>query len=209
MKQTAYVINLDRRPDRWLRTQALWSPWLDLIRVPAVDMPGNGALGCKLSHCQLAESLLSNADMVLILEDDSTPLPAFKKIGLACIEEAQAHVNDWDWINGGAFTDLSKIGLPRAELSPSPSRLFVCASYAHNTHFCLYNRRTLPILKASLDSPVPVDMFLAREATEKWIPFRLLATQTDSESDIRRPFPDQHLWYDDTERMLEQFRPTE
>lgn len=159
-------------------------------------------MGCKLSHVTCAEFLLRDESCVIILEDDATPLPAFEQIGLDCINEAWEWRKSWDYINLGPLLDLSKIGMPRADLSPSLSRLFLRTTYSHNTSAVLYNKRSLPLLQASLDDPVPIDMYLGRNSVDQWTPIRLLSKQTDSESDIRKKFPGQNSWYADTEKML-------
>jgi len=51
---TAYVINLDHRKARWEQMQAEWSAHFDLVRIPGVYLPGNGAAGCKMSHRMIA-----------------------------------------------------------------------------------------------------------------------------------------------------------
>lgn len=201
MKPTAYVLNLDRRPDRWQRTQELWFPYFDLVRCSAVDLP-DGARGCKLSHCQYAAGALAKDAMAIVLEDDAVPTRGCSEIGLKCIEEARTHLSDWDFIMGGAFLDLSPIRMPKAELTATDSPLFLRSSYGHNTHFMLYNHRSLPILQASLSSPLPVDIFIGRNAHDLWVPKELLARQDFSPSDIRVPFPNQHKLYDLSEQML-------
>lgn len=201
-KPTAYVINLDRRKDRWQRTQELWSEFFELVRCPAVDLP-DGARGCKLSHVQYAASALAKDAMAIILEDDAIPADAFKDIGLECICQARRHVDDYDAINLSPLLDLSDIRLPRAELNPSDSPLFLRTTYSHSTNFVIYNHRTLPILRDSLTSQLPIDMYLGVHAFQ-WVPIRLLATQSFDDSDIRKPFPNQHAFYDLSAEMLNQ-----
>lgn len=208
-KPIAHVINLARRPERWQRTQELWSPWLELVRFPAIDVPDNGALGCKKSHYQLASTLLTELqaeEIAVILEDDNLPSEWMWKIGSRCIEEAKQHVAEWDFVNCSPLLDLTPIHMPCATLSPTVSPLFLRASYAHQTNFMIYNRRSLPLLKASLNSNLPIDMWIARHAECLWVPVRLLSTQDDSASDIRAPFPGQSTWYDLTRKQLETMR---
>lgn len=207
-KPIAYVINLDRRKDRWQRTQQLWSPFFELVRCSAVDLP-DGARGCKLSHCQYAAGALARDTIAIILEDDAIPTPEMGALGMAYIAEAHWHnngtVNDWDAINLSPLLDLSAIGLPRAELFLTESPLFLRCSYSHSTNMVLYNHRSLPILRDSLTSQLPVDMFLTRNCSSQWTPRRLLATQSFEDSDIRKPFKDQHSWYAKSAEMLEAY----
>jgi GR25 family glycosyltransferase involved in LPS biosynthesis len=204
----AYVINLDRRKDRWERVQRLWSPYFDLRRVPATEVTDNGikngAFGCKLSHIHVAEKYLKAEDSIIVLEDDAEPTKWFQEIGNACINSARHFIDEWDYINCGAFLDLKPIGLTCATLSKSPSCYFFKSTYSHNTHMVMYNKKTKPILQASIRSLLPVDMFLGKKAKNQWVPIHLLATQDNSPSDIRKPHKDQHLWYGLSERILEQ-----
>lgn len=201
IRPVAHVINLDRRPDRWLDCQQAWSPFFDLVRFPAVD-DAKGARGCKLSHVRLAEHVLADHAFLLVLEDDATPTPAFARLGLDCLAQAQQHLFDWDCCLLGAFLDLSPIRLKRATLTPTDSPLFLKSDYGHNTHAVLYNHRSLPLLQASLTSPLPVDMWIGSNAHDLWVPVRTLARQSFSQSDIREPFPNQHKLYDLSDERL-------
>lgn len=207
MNLKAYCINLDRRPERWARTQELWSPYFDLVRVSAVDTPSNGAIGCKGSHNLTAEKALQHSNVGIILEDDAVPTEHFNRIGMECIDEAIAHVNEWDVIFCGPYLDLRPVGMARASLSKTLSPMFLGASYAHQTHFMLYNDKSLPLLGASLGSNLPIDMFIARSNARKWIPIRLLATQADGESDVGHAFKGAALLYKLSAEMLEQKVP--
>jgi len=80
-----YVINLDRRPDRWERVQRDWAETgvpIPLTRWPACDgrdfRPpaswdvGRAAYGCWLSHLSILIDMVRTClDNVLILEDDA------------------------------------------------------------------------------------------------------------------------------------------
>lgn len=207
MKPVAYVINLDRRPDRWQRTQDLWSPYFDLVRCPAVDLP-DGARGCKLSHCQYAAGALTKDAMAIILEDDSVPTPEMATLGMECIDQARRHLFQWDTANLSPLLDLSGIGVASgaafspAHLFPTESPLFLRASYSHSTNFVLYNHSTLRLLQESLTSRLPIDMYLGRNCQSQWVPIRLLATQSFEDSDIRKPFDGQREWYAKSAAML-------
>lgn len=205
MKPLAYVINLDRRQDRWQRTHGLWSPFFRLVRVPAIDMPNDGARGCKMSHVQYADRALAVDTMAIILEDDCIPTSNMSAIGMECIAEARKHINDYDSINLSPLLDLSAIGLPCAHLSPSESPLFLRCTYSHSTNFVIYNHRSLPILRDSLLNHVPIDMYLGRECQSQWTPIRLLCTQSFEDSDIRAPFDFQKSAYAKSAEMLNQF----
>lgn len=88
---STYVINLDRRPERWQAFCESWPhdwPYSPPVRVSAVDSqlcpapswwtPGQGAWGCLRSHLMLIEQSLNRGDnCVLILEDDAVPCEDF------------------------------------------------------------------------------------------------------------------------------------
>lgn len=92
-----YVINMERRSDRWESFQSAWRdvlPWDRVVRFPAsegVHLPGfgerpwfrgrkrdrtwAGRAGCALSHARaLRDAKLRGWSRVLILEDDAVPV---------------------------------------------------------------------------------------------------------------------------------------
>jgi len=207
MKPVAYVLNLDRRPDRWEACQRLWEPWFDLVRISAIDLPGNPAGGCKLSHRMVAIQMLEKEPTVLILEDDSEPTPWFEKIGMECIEEAKGCAYKFDYVNCGPYLDLTAIGCGRAALLETTSRRFLRTNLSHQTHMVIYNHESLRLIEKSLKSILPLDMFLGRYAKCQLVPIRLLATQSDSPSDIPKPLVDPKALYALSEKMLEEAAP--
>lgn len=101
-----FVINLDRRPDRYesfqKRLPADW-PFGPAERFAAVDgqretLPewwtaGRGAYGCYQSHLQIIERCIADgAESVLILEDDATFVPGFAAHAQAFLANLP---NDW------------------------------------------------------------------------------------------------------------------
>ena len=101
-----FVINLDRRPDRYesfqKRLQADW-PFGPAERFAAVEgqretLPewwtaGRGAYGCYQSHLQIIERCIADgAESVLILEDDATFVPGFAAHAQAFLANLP---NDW------------------------------------------------------------------------------------------------------------------
>jgi hypothetical protein len=207
MKATAYVLNLDRREDRWIQCQRLWGQYFNLVRFPAIDIPGNGALGCKRSHNAVAEQYLRNEEFIVALEDDAEPTTDFESIGMKCIESAKRHLRDWDLANCGPFLDLTPIGGKKAILHDCDSEMFLSASNFHQTHMMLYNRNSLPILGASIGSRLPIDMYLGRSEVRKWVPVRLLSTQSHADSDVGHEFKGQQELYRLSENMLHEAVP--
>lgn len=99
MPLPVYVVNLDRRPDRW----AFMSAQLDRLgiaatRIPAIDKEtltgdrepsrlGSGHIACAQSHYRAMQALVaSHAPAALILEDDAQVSPAI----LSCLQSS-----DW------------------------------------------------------------------------------------------------------------------
>jgi GR25 family glycosyltransferase involved in LPS biosynthesis len=98
LKIKTFVINLDRRPDRWQKLDKDKLKFLDFERFPAVDgmtlknscqlqqifenndyKMRKGMVGCFMSHIQLYIQLLdSTFDYFLILEDDIDFVPDFE-----------------------------------------------------------------------------------------------------------------------------------
>ncbi len=200
-KPVAYVINLERRPDRWAKMQERWTPFFDLVRIPAVDMPGNGQAGCRLSHRMIAAHFLEKGEPVLIMEDDNAPVADITYMP-GMILEAKHYVGSWDYLNLSPWLDLTSIKLPRASLSETVSPLFLKSSYSHNTNMVLYNRRSLALLNDAMRSPLPLDMFLGNYAKDQWVPITLLARQDDSPGDIPKPAVNSTELYRLTEEML-------
>ena len=199
----AYVINLDHRKDRWEQMQARWSAHFDLVRIPGVYLPGNGAAGCKMSHQMVAAHFLETEHLITVLEDDAVPTPYFKEIGMDCIADARRYIDEWRIVNLGPYLDVTIIpGLGRANLKSTKSKYFLSASYSQQTHFMLYNRKSIPVLQEALRSSLPLDIYIGRMLNEVWVPIHLLATQSDSPSDIAKPRVDAKALYELSERML-------
>ena len=205
MKPTAYVINLDHRVARWEKMQKLWSPFFELVGIPGVYLPGNGAAGCKMSHQMVASHFLEKEEPIIVIEDDSEPDPAFAVTWPSAFIEAKHFIRSWDYINCSPWLDLSSINLPRARLSVTEAHLFLKSSYSHNTNFVLYNRRSLHLLNDAMHSPLPLDMFLGCYAKNQWVPIRLLARQDDSPGDIAKPIVDAKQLYALSEQMIGDF----
>lgn len=107
--QEVYVVNLDRREDRWKefldRLPKDW-PFKDPVRFSAVDgkacpapdwwKQGGGAWGCHRSHLRLIEDALNRGvDSILLLEDDAL----FPEDFAAKVGEFLSHVpKDWGMV---------------------------------------------------------------------------------------------------------------
>jgi len=114
-----YVVNLDRRPDRWERIKRdvmpYW-PFAPIERFSAIDgkkarppawwKAGLGAWGVYRSHLDLLEKCLNDGThSVFILEDDAVLIQGFADKAAAFIE---AVPNDWGMIYlGGQHLDMA------------------------------------------------------------------------------------------------------
>lgn len=199
MKPIAWVINLDRRPERWARMQERWLSYFTLNRVPA-ETGVNGAHGCKLSHLKAVN--LSGQEMTIVLEDDAVPTESWPRDGLTDLQQAQSHLNDWDMVNGGPYLDLSCIKRPVAKLFRTTSPDFLQADYSHQTHFMLYSKRSLTWLNLALESRLPLDEFFGQAVPRVWVPRHLWATQEDGPSDIRQFHADSSALYRRSQEMI-------
>ena len=107
--ERVYVINLDRRGDRWKQfKEGLPSDWPfpAPTRVPAVDWrmapaptwwtSGGGAWGCYRSHLRVIEDALNQGlESVLILEDDAVFGPRFR---FNTEQFMRSLPSDWSWV---------------------------------------------------------------------------------------------------------------
>lgn len=94
-----HTINLAHRADRWARNVELGREWsVEFVRVPAIETPGRGWIGCALSH-QLAvyDARRRGEDYVIVAEDDIEPTQDF---GLLADAIALGHAHGFDAIYG-------------------------------------------------------------------------------------------------------------
>jgi glycosyl transferase family 25 len=164
----AWVINLDRAPERMARLgarlDALGLPW---TRLPAVDAralspaqqaqldvaayrrrhgmePLPGELGCYLSHHAVMSRLLdSGAAAGLILEDDVQPLPALP----AVLEGLMRHAGRWDVVKLSAVHSGTPV--PLLEVAPG-HHLAVMLSRCTGASAYLVNRRAAQVYRDRL-----------------------------------------------------------
>ena len=105
----AYVINLDRRPDRMkLFDEEADRAWLNYERVSAID---GGAEGCTQSHlkvCRMAKS--AKIDSYLVLEDDAVFVEGFPEKFSLLLEQVPDDSFDLILLGGnyGFFTKYSE-----------------------------------------------------------------------------------------------------
>jgi GR25 family glycosyltransferase involved in LPS biosynthesis len=120
----AYVINLDKRSDRWENIQKSFkNSSIELIRMPAIEHK-DGNIGCGLSFMKVVKYAKNhNMKTILIFEDDNKPLERFDERWQIIKEWLDSNLDKWEIFNGGArFPDW-----PEYEKKTT-------SSYADNTH---------------------------------------------------------------------------
>ena len=98
----AYVINLDKRPEKWERIQNEFKDTdIDVERFSAITHE-NGHIGCGLSHVALVKMAKEkNMDSILIIEDDCKITKNFNKRWATIKKYLDEHKDEWDIFNGG------------------------------------------------------------------------------------------------------------
>jgi glycosyl transferase family 25 len=156
-----YVLNLDKRPDRWsnIQTQLARAGILKAIRFPAVAR-SPGWIGCFESHLGILQRALStNARNILVLEDDATLYTDWQCIWNIGRRQIKA---DWDMLYLGYNLN------PEAN-SPPP---FVSSHLLHlndalTTHAYAVNGKYLADLvecvKSQIGNNLPIDLVYAAQ----------------------------------------------
>ena len=156
-----YILNLDRRPDRWskIQKQLDYACISKAIRFSAIDKKP-GWMGCFESHlAMLQKAANEGARNILILEDDAELYSDWFPIWQAGKRQIKA---DWDMIYLGYNLN------PDANLPPP----FVASHLLHlndalTTHACAINGKYLPCLiehvKSCIGLNLPIDVVYASQ----------------------------------------------
>jgi len=157
----AYVINLDKRSDRWEQFQRDWNSITDIkpIRFSAIQHR-NGGVGCTRSHLALVQYAKdNNMPCILVLEDDAVPTEQFKTLWKKCIKYLDEHPG-WEVFNGGANV-VYKRYIKRL------TNTFYKTDTALGTHFIIYHQScydkvlSWESLPQNLDDRPVIDEFLS------------------------------------------------
>ena len=99
----AYVINLNKRPERWENIQKSFkNSSIELIRLPAIENK-NGNIGCGLSFMKAVKyAKKHNMKTILIFEDDNKPLEGFDERCKIIKNWLDTNLEKWEIFNGGA-----------------------------------------------------------------------------------------------------------
>lgn len=190
-----YVINLNRRTDRWTKIQQdMDSSVFNLIRVEAVEHE-NGAIGCFMSHKKCLEiAKEKKLKNIVVMEDDCIPIrnndcyERFKTIKDTFLDKR----DDWDIFLGGA-------------IKTHPRHVAIIDSYkeddlykiykSHSAYMIVYNHTSYNFFINS-DVTIPVD-YVWHRRMHGIIPLPFLFTVSNGMSDICKKY------YSGNKRILE------
>jgi len=190
----AYVINLDKRPDRWEQLQKDWAdyPEINLIRVSAIEY-SPGRVGCARSHLKLVKYAKDKKmPYILVLEDDARPTKEFKKLWKRCLRYIDDHQDEWDIFNGGT----SMVSLTRGTAEKLTKIIFK-ANHAFGLQFVIYNQRcydkvlTWEHIPRILERP-PIDVFYTNFFLNlvTYAVFPFIAVQREGVSNLLNKYTD-------------------
>jgi hypothetical protein len=136
VKQTAYVINLDKRPEKWDRIQNDFKDTdIHLERFKAIEHE-NGHVGCGESFKALIRMAKEKRmDSILVLEDDCKLLKNFNKRWAKIKEWLDNNKDKWNIFNGGVRYPLSSSFKYEVD---SNNKLFTTKG-GNYTHFMYFN----------------------------------------------------------------------
>lgn len=137
-KETAYVINLDKRPEKWERIQNDFKDTnIHLERFKAIENE-NGHIGCGESFKALIRMAKEkNMDSILVLEDDCKLLKNFNSRWAKIKVWLDNNKDKWNIFNGGVRYPLN--GNPKYDIDVN-NKLFTCKGGNH-THFMYFNSK--------------------------------------------------------------------
>jgi len=197
----SYVINLDKRVDRWevfqqhmSQDQTLLSPQ----RISAIT-DKNVEFAILLSHQSIVKIAKdNNYDMVLALEDDCVLTPDFDLRFPPILSWLKANMDKWEIFNGGpAF--ISGYGT-KCHIVDKDLKLI--QTDGNMTHFIIYNSSVYDKILA-LKQGIPIDIYIHRNIKQlTTVPF--LARQLVSYSDNKRCTKNYNAEFDRCENKLAQ-----
>jgi hypothetical protein len=187
MSQVAYVINLDRRPDRWRKMCELWGDKLLLERVSGIVLPEDGRIqhhraadGLGQNHMKLYREAVARGDKtILIMEDDAVPEPGWHKRWLEHKEWLDNNLDKWDIYNGGAHQLKKCYGVEEFSDSIMIDGQRCCAS-----HFIYLNLQAVDRLLNWENHKMDIDIWFGSTGFKLYCSYPILAKQADGNSDI-------------------------
>lgn len=100
-KDTVFVINLDKRTDRWKTIQEKFRNYPFFLQRFSAIQHHRGWIGCGLSHMRIVQMAKdANMPYVLLIEDDCKPTQ-YMKFWPQIKEYLHSHKDNWDIFLGG------------------------------------------------------------------------------------------------------------
>jgi GR25 family glycosyltransferase involved in LPS biosynthesis len=159
-----YVINLDKRPDRWTKVQKQleYACITKAVRFPAIAKNPSW-VGCFESHLAILQKAAGDgAKNVLILEDDAELYSNWLPSWQASRKQIDA---DWDMIYLG-FNLNPDANLPPPFAAPNLLRLndaLTTHAYAVNGK---YLAKLIEYVKSAIGTNIPIDVVYSRKFGE-------------------------------------------
>jgi hypothetical protein len=207
MLPIAWVLNLDKRPDRWVAMCEKWCDTFTLGRISAVDAKNRNLkpeLCCKATHFLLLEELKKTPETILwfpILEDDVFKTDNWDKMW----PQIQTFLNsndaqDWDYISFDPFLHFDAHG------ARSYGHGFVEIDKFRNTGMIIYSRRFIESFDyRKEETSGAIDMTFTHSPKWRKLTPNLLCVRQEPESisDINGQVNShrQRFW-DNTEKIL-------
>jgi GR25 family glycosyltransferase involved in LPS biosynthesis len=200
---TAYVINLASRPDRWEQMKRKWSSYFNLVRVDACPMEDNpdilksvrAAAALGWTHMSLLKDAVAQGlQTILVLEDDAVPESGWFERWKEIKTYLDSHLDEWETFNGGIHFLRDYHGVKKLDKS-----LLIDGSVGCASHFMYLNLKSVDKFLDWTDEKQNVDMFYCNNF-KLYCAFPILSKQADGPSDIM----DEVRSWDETYLMNEQ-----
>ena len=179
-----YVINLEKRTDRWAELERIWKGTFKLTRLPAVEA-SPGWVGCALSHIKACEEAKERA--IRALWDEILP-------------KLVEHRDQWDIVLGA--TSAAYKGATRNPLLSTPNVTVYNLPHGFTAHWILYSESSYDKMIAWKTVRDPqIDVYMYNHLRIKVImPF--LAEQASGFSDIESLDVNYQHMFERTEEQL-------
>lgn len=200
-RTNAYVINLDRRYDRWELLNNKFSDIKSIKLIKFSALQGNpGWHYCGFSHQQILKDHQNDNSNILILEDDCL----IKNTNMFDIRWPKIkkwldnNEDEWDIFSGGATGITGPIKIINRELQLA--NIYT----AYTTHFIYYNKKYIDqILKWHPDTNLRFDQFRNIDYNIKiLISVPYLAIQSITYSNIENNICDYHSIFNNAEQQI-------
>ena len=191
----AYVINLDRRQDRWARIQRQLKgleSTIDVCRFSAVEVAAHPHMGCTRSHKNIVSMAKENMwPMVMVMEDDAVlrnPRATRDLVDFLYTRQ------DWDVCFGGVSACRPELWAALTARTPSCPTVYKNISeqimeipVSLSSVMVIYNQTSYDTVLAidQYDPNVRIDVFLSENIHRKWVHVPFLAHQQPGYSDIQ------------------------